>query len=453
MPILGLANSEDYAALREKNVRRNVFYYNPNGAFPLIGLSSLLDDEETNDPEYKWWEDRLPIRASNTAQANAAGPFTDTADVDKTTTGWTATAGAVVRVHLDSNDNFRENNVVMITGITDSSSGTGSLYAYVRDIVSTTKLNLVIIEYKGAGNPKNTTAENDLSCQVIGSTYEEGASQTARTISEVPVQFYNYCQIFRKPFSITETAARTRVAYDNTGPYKHRAKRAQVDHMKELEYTVLFGRRGLQTASSTKAQRFTGGIIWHLEQYEAQYSLYRGGDGSSTGPAAVTADTDDDKRIIENTSGNLSEKTYDTYLERVFRKNRNSASELLCVCGSGFLKVMHQMYKGQSVMQADFPSSDAYGMSVVRHITPFGDVFYKTHPLFNENSQWRNWALFLDVGELHWRYLTGRDTTLRKHIENKRDDYREDEWLTEGGMEIHSPESHLLLKNVTNYTP
>ena len=449
MAILGLMNSEDFATQREKNYRRNVFYYNPNGAFPITGLTSLLDEEETNDPQYYWWEKRMPIRATLTAGALVAGPFTNTSDVDLTAAGWTVTAEAVIRVWVSSTANFRENNVIMIEGIGDATSGTGTLYAYVKDIVGTTKLNIVVIEYKGAGLPKNGASELNLAVSVVGSTYEEGASQTSRSLHTIPTQFYNYAQIFRKPFQLTETAARTSAKWDLSGPYKDRAKEAQVDHFKELEFATLFGRRALHTGSSTKAQRLTGGIIWTLEQYEAANSDYRGG----TGAAAITADSNDDKRIIENTAGTLSEKTYDTYLERVFRFNRNRASELLCVCGSGFLKVIHQMYRGQSVISADFPTADSYGMNVTKHMTPFGDVFYKTHPLFNENSTRRNWALFLDVGELKWRYLQGRDTTLRKHIENKRDDYREDEWLTEGGMEIHSPESHLLLKKVENYTP
>ena len=451
MPILGLMNSEDFATQREKNYRRNVFYYNPNGAFPITGLSSLLSDEETNDPQFHWWEKRMPVRSTLTAVANATGPFTNTSGDDLTTAGWTATAEAIIRVTVDSTANFRTQNVIMIEGITDQTSGTGSLYAWIRAIPSGTKLDLVIIEYKsaGGGGPENQAAELDLAVTVIGSTYEEGASQVSRSLHTIPTEFYNYTQIWRKPFQLTETAARTSAKWDLTGPYKDRAKEAQYDHFKEIEFSLLFGRRALQTATNTKAQRLTGGILWTMEQYEAVNSAYRGGSVA----AAITADTDDNKRIIENTAGTLTEKAYDTYLERVFRFNRNRASELLCVCGSNALKVVNQMYRHQSVLSADFPKEDAYGMSVVRHITPFGDVFYKTHPLFNESSTRRNWMLFLDVGELKWRYLNGRDTSLRKHIEDKRDDYREDEWLTEGGMEVHSPESHLLIKNVLNYQP
>ena len=59
----------------------------------------------------------------------------------------------------------------------------------------------------------------------------------------------------------------------------------------------------------------------------------------------------------------------------------------------------------------------------------------------------------LEVRNLKYRYLTGRDTELLKERQPNNADYRQDEWLTECGIEIRFPESHMVLKGVNSYTP
>ena len=52
MSILGLLGTEQLAAERFTSIRRKVFYFYPNGAAPLMGLLSLLEEEQANgDPD------------------------------------------------------------------------------------------------------------------------------------------------------------------------------------------------------------------------------------------------------------------------------------------------------------------------------------------------------------------------------------------------------------------
>src|SRR5882672_7209497 len=76
MAILGLITTEGDANWRYTNIRRQVFYFYPNGAAPLTGLLSLVTEQDSDDPEFTWWEKRLDKQATVTAQANAAGPWT-----------------------------------------------------------------------------------------------------------------------------------------------------------------------------------------------------------------------------------------------------------------------------------------------------------------------------------------------------------------------------------------
>lgn len=443
MAILGLLDSEKFASERFKSVRRSVFYFYPNGAATLTGILSLLKDESCNDPEYKWFEKRLLEQKTTTATANADGPFTATGgDVNKTTGGWSESVGTVIRVKTAANgtDKLRVGHVLRIGGVATTGSNIDIL-GVVTSIVSTAKVEIRLLE--AVTNALNTTANNGLEVLVIGSSFAEGSVDISRGIYNLPVELGNYCQIFRTPFTITGTALKTSARFDETGVYKDMAKENSVTNMIEMERAFLFGTKSLYTGGDTP-QRTTGGILWSLAQWES---------GSVYGNTAATADSDDNKRIITNAAGTLSEKQYDSYLERVFRITNNTVNEKLVLCGSGFLSVINQLYKSKTCLDASLPMTDTYGMNVVKHLTPFGTLFYKTHPLFTQNPTLRNNALILDVQNLKYRYLAGRDTELLTNRQPNDADYRKDEWLTEAGLELRFPESHMYLQNVRDYAP
>jgi Family of unknown function (DUF5309) len=443
MAILGLIDAETFSTQRFKNVRRSVFYFYPNGAATLTGILSLLSEEVTNDPEFKWFEKRLSEQRTTTASANAAGPFTQTGtDTDQTTGGWSVAANGAFRIRTaaGATDIFRVGHVIKIT----SAPTTGAaidIKAIITSFPASNKMEVRALE--AISNALNTTAANGLEVLVIGSSFAEGIVDISSAVYNLPVELGNYTQIFRTPFSISGTALKTSARFDETGVYKDMAKEHSVFNMIEIERAIMFGTKTLYTGGATP-QRTTGGIIYFLQLWEA---------GTTYGNTAATLDTDDNKRIIANAAGTMSDKQYDNYLERLFRVTNNNVNEKLCMCGSGFLSVINQLYKSKSVLNADLPLTDTYGMNVVKHLTPFGTIYYKTHPLFTQNPTLRYNALFLDVQNLKYRYVNGRDTELLTDRAPNDADYRKDEWLTECGLELRFPESHLYLQNVRDYAP
>jgi hypothetical protein len=346
-----------------------------------------------------------------------------------------------VRLRVVSSDRFRPGHVIQITNAA-LTSGTADLKLVVVSIPSATRIEARFLEVP-ASTVLNTSANFSKEVLVIGSAFAEGSLDVSRNVYNTPVELMNYTQIFRTPFTITGTGLKTAARYDETGIYKDMAKEASVNNMIEIEKAMLFGTR-TQSIASDIPTRTMGGILWHLQQWEA---------GTTYEVSAATADSDDNKRIITNSSGVLSEKLYDTYLERVFRVTNNTVNEKLVLCGSGFLNVINQLYKSKSSLDASLPLTDTYGMNVVKHLTPFGTVYYKTHPLFSQNSTMRFNALVLDVQNLVYRYLDGRDTELLKNRQPNDADYRKDEWLTEAGLEVRFPESHMYIQNVRDYAP
>jgi Family of unknown function (DUF5309) len=443
MAILGLIDAETFSVQRFKNIRRSVFYFYPNGAATLTGIMSMVGDEVTNDPEFKWFEKRLAEQRTLTVQANAAGPFTATGtDTDLTAAGWSATAGTNIRVRTVAagTDVYRVGHVIKISNVATTTTPI-EIKGIITSLPASNRLEVRLLE--NVTNALNTVANNGLEILVIGSSFAEGIVDISSAIYNLPTEIGNYTQIFRTPFTISGTALKTSARFDETGVYRDMAKEHSVYNMIEIERSIMFGTKTLYTGGATPS-RTTGGILWFLQQWES---------GTVYNNTAATLDSDDNKRIIANASGVMAEKTYDGLVERVFRVTNNNVNEKLVFCGSGFLSVINQLYKTKAVLNADLPMGDTYGMNVVKHVSPFGTLYYKTHPLFTQNPTLRYNALFLDIQNLKYRYVNGRDTELLTGREPNDADYRKDEWLTECGLELRFPESHMYLQNVRDYAP
>tara|TARA_R110000787_G_scaffold9147_8_gene32177 strand:- start:1279 stop:2622 length:1344 start_codon:yes stop_codon:yes gene_type:complete len=447
--MLGLMSTETFAANRFKNYRRSVLYHYPAGAAPLMGILSMLEEETTDDPEFNWFEKRLAKQVSATvSQGSSKGPFYNAAGSDAGAT-FTWTADTVYRINITATqaDLFRIGHQIKVTAPDSATNGDLIGVITARD-ASATPDTITVRAINTVATVTNGTTNQNVGKEilVVGSVYAQGAGKQTEEVYSAPTDHDNYAQIFRTPFSLTGTAARTQAKYDKTGPYKDKAKEHSLFHSIEMEKAMLFGHKHKFVDAAGLPVYSTGGILYHMQQWELTAA-------NPYGETGATLDSDDNKRIITNASGTINSNTYDDYLERVFRVTSNKSNEKLVLCGSGFLSTLNKMYKGLSVLDATFPSADAFGMSVVKHMSPFGTVYYKTHPLFSQNPILRNNALFLDVHNIKYRYMEGRDTQLLKNRQDNGDDFRRDEYLTEAGLELNYPESCMYLQNVTDWEP
>lgn len=462
MAILGLLDAEKFTAQRFKNIRRSVFYFYPNGAAPLMGLLSLLEDEDSNDPEINWFEktkdDQRTTTSVNTTGAFINPAISATADMASPTT---IAVGATLRVIVVDASKFRVGHIVRISAVPVTGT-TALIQGYVTAVYGGTgaggftgvggvKLGLDIRMNEAATAVLNIASSLALEVLIVGNVASEGQIGAAPTSWNLPIQPSNYLQIMRTPFTMTGTACKTSATFDDSGPYKDKSKEATINHQQEIEKNFIFGRKYRTTDATTGLPiRFMAGILWFMEQWEV---VVGGGALNTYNRLGATADTDDDKRIITNAGGTINDKTYDKYLERLFRITNNKTNEKLVLCGSGFLMVMNQMYRGKTQFQMKQGSKDeTYGMTIVSHLTSFGTIHYRTHPLFSENPVLRFSGLFLDIHNLKYRYLQGRDTQLLKHRQPNNADYREDEFLTEAGLETQFPQANMFLQNVLDFT-
>lgn len=482
--ILGLMSTEKFAAERFKNIRRSVFYQYPQGAAPLIGLLSLMDEEKTNDPEFVHYEDRMVEKkikfiASGTGFKPSSGLGPNHSGAAQTTLN----VGTVYWLALDTTasgfdiENVRAQDLIMLKDINgadymlqviDPSKSANSDHSandqsgYIKTATAT---YLAVTPVGDTGNSISVSGTgshyNNAIAYIVGNAAYQGQVGSAQGRYTLPVGMNNNTQIFRTPFSFTGSAMTTSAKFDKSGPFADKAKKKTIDHMIDLELAFLFGVRSKQVTPGTDLPLYTmGGILSYLKAWDAGdgntaggiVNAYQNAGAGSATPADFALSTNDERRVYDLTGVGISEKQYDLLHERLFRFTNNTSSEKLCLCGSGFLRVINGMLKGKSEISADFPSKDSYGMSVVKHVTTYGDIYYKTHPLFNRSALLRNNALFLDVPNLKYRYMEGRDTEWLTGRAPNNADYRLDEWLTDAGLELRFPESHMYIQNLTDWS-
>lgn len=456
--LLGLISTEAFSANRFTSYRRTVFYYYPQGAAPLTGLLSLAKEESTNDPQFQWFEKRKDNQRIASAAISTTIPWyaTNITIAGGKVTAATIAAGNIttvvgttyaIKTAADPQNKFRLGHLIKIAA-TDA-AGVDDLLGQITAINTSTDSPANVVAFTALNALTaitfNSAANVGIDINVVGSAFAEGAIGSSNNISTTPVVPVNYTQIARTAYQISGTALKTSAKFDERGVFPDEAKEAGLNHSVEIEKNFLWGVKSMQSSSTggvTSVTRTTSGIMQFLRDWEA---------GSIYGNTAATADTDDNKRIILNTSGRVSRKTLFTLLERVFRVTNNKTSEKLVFLGSGALNVLNQLFASTMVQMTQPPASEAYGMNIVKAVVPFGTLYFKTHPLFTENPIWRNSALIIDVPNLVYRYVEGRDTALLRDRQLPNADYIEHEYLTEFGLECRFPESHMYIQNILDW--
>lgn len=462
--ILGLPSSKKFADESDRfyNHRRSILHQYPNGKSLLTGILSMLPEEETNDSIFLWPEKRYES-PKTTLRGTSPGTKTapSTGDADD---GTAADAGATA-ITLDlyfkvaSTKDIKRGHVLRVD--TD-----GNLYWVVEVVrgVSAEATNgyvkVRLIRAATLGTIATIFAAGTV-VRVVGSAYGEGAAGRGlkATGFKRPYWIQNTTQIFRDHFDFPRSVLKMGLKYDKSGPYKEKAFDTVVDHMTSIERAILFGKRSTTSRASFDTDqedltvRTMSGIIEFLELWDAG-STGLSIDGATYAPyafkGASTADTDDQKRIIANAAGTISVDKFNLWAERVGRYHTNRSSDKLVLLGNGALMALVKMFRNNTDFTVRY-GEKAYGLTLVIVTTPFGDFNLVTHPLFNEDTTMTYWMLFLDIHYLKYRYLTDSDTRLLKMRQNPGDDFRRDEFLTECGLELWTPESHMLVKNVQSY--
>lgn len=451
------------------NARRRVFHQYPNGAAPLMGLLSLVDEPEegqTDKTEFAWEEQRFETFQYLTASANSDGPFTDTdgsdgaAGTDKTVAGWSASAGDTVRVQLaaDSVDNINVRDVLQFRRFNGTASSVKTFQVIV-SAVWAAQDTVDVYFPEAVANLLNDTTNNDLDVIMIGNAVAE-ADRSKSGFYTLPIEPSNYTQIFRQAFEFSRNALKEGLKFDAKGIYKEKAKLNALKHMKAMEYAAFWSDRTkdntVTTDDSLDSQRRTmGGIHWFLYQWELGNTTNGGAFDYRPGGSDITAsawDADENKRILDFQNATITKDEFNDIIERAFRYNNDESFEKCCLCGGGLIKHFNKFVDQESLKTTKLSTKETYGMNVTTWESPFGVLHFKMHPLFNQTAVFRNSGFILDVKNIKYTPFQDADTHLLKMRQPRDFDGRKDEWLTEYGLEVRWPENHMFLDRLGGIT-
>jgi hypothetical protein len=270
-------------------------------------------------------------------------------------------------------------------------------------------------------SPSQNLSDVDTALRV-GNINAEGATMPEALLND-PSKWNNYTQIFRTPLTLTRTALRTRLRTTNA---RKEAKREAAEiHSVEMEWAFLFGTASENAGANGKPERTTGGlrnaILQAASQNVADYRLesaaaYRG------------------KTWLEAGRHWLNHRLKDIFLY--------GKSEKLCFCGNSALLGINELAEayGQINLQVKAP---AFGIKVAEWITPWGTLYLKTHPLFNQEATMQHALMIFEPENLVYRYIDDTlfkaDDRMLKGGDAQQIDGIIEEYLTEAGLEFHHP--------------
>ena len=402
-PVLGLRGSGSFGAdgslaRRPENWREGYFMLYPNGKAPLTALMAMLKSERTNDAVIHFFEKELAGQRMriNNGGGYGAGAVSVTVDATSEVDGITGAKSC------------RRGMTVML-------ERTGEIVYVTDDPVSDTAL---LIERSFGTTGAAGINDNDWML-IIGTAHEEGASLPS-AIGYDPRERTNFTQIFRSPDFITRTASKTKL---RTGDQKLQAKKEALEHLSiQKERALIFGEKKVTTGPKGQPLRTMQGMVSYITQFFSDNVI--------------------------SSIGALSETAWDTYLEQLFRYG---STEKLLLCGSTALMVLSTMAKKGGIRMQQVPSDESYGMNLVKYITPFGTVFLKSHPLFNEHPEHRKNILAVDPAHINERYMD--DVSYLKDRQTPGDDAVSNEWLNECCIEVHHAKTHMWMTGITSFAP
>jgi hypothetical protein len=416
MGFLGMRGTGDWVVdQRPKNWRQQIMYLSPNGKAPLTAILSMIGNESTTDPEFNWWESE----SGAVYTAITAGDVFTLPDMSVAYAGGGAISDTYyIRVPAAFATQCRVGHQLMTR---DDSDPTNDVIGKctqvdVNGANSIVGFRLLEADDNGAGGNDMQTADYLL---IVGSLHAEGA-EMPDAVNKDPVKIYNYTQIFRTALSVTGTAIETTLRTENE--YQKQKRERLEQHSIEMEMAFLFGIMTENVGQNGKPERTTRGVVTFIRQYAAANVSHYPTSAIGVGSNWTVA----------------GENWLNTSLEGIFRYG---ADEKLALCGSQTMLGIQRLALSGGQMNLAPKMNAAYGLQVVTWISPWGQIHFKTHPLMSQNPTFRDAAIILEPKEIKYRNVPNRDTKFYPDKDSGRGriDGKDEEWLTEAGLEMHHP--------------
>ena len=418
---------------------------------PFFVYLSKVARKATNDPVFKFLEQRHQWQRRNFKVSTAltwtfeAGPTIANADSDNlvlscdydqygklsgSATDATNNAchflvgGSVIAMKADDGNVYRFRITPTATiahSGTDGSSG------------------ITTITVTGGGDeiiPLDTPTSGDLTFSalnkgtVVGSAWAEGTDSPVGWEDKL-YDREGYCQIFKTGMNIFSGTAMATEYRGIANEFQRIWQDKLMEHKMDIEQAMLFGYGGASNEQSTSAPlRTSWGILPYTNTYGKIYNM----SYSSSGYDAFLDAMEDFFAPESGNSGNklvLASRKVITYLNKL-----GSGSFLNNSVGSSQYRLDVETIPG------------AFGHTVTMVNTIFGNLHFVQEPLLR--GPWEDYCVAVDMKNVAYRPLVGngmsRDTFIETNVQDNGIDGRQDQIITEAGLEISVPETHAILK-------
>jgi len=345
---------------------------------PLTVLTKKLNTKTTHNYRFDWLEDDMMARWATVKTEANAG---DTSIVLNTGEGALVAVNDLIKVASTG-------EILRVTAITG-------------DTLTVTR---------AFGQTVAKTIPTNAKVLVVANAMAQGTGAGAEKYNNtVPV--YNYTQIIKTAYSITNTLDAMKL-YGGKELARLRKKKG-IEHAVSIENALLFGERKLDTTGSQPLTT-TAGVL----------SFLSGTDNVVTLDTTTVVDAKLQKNALEN------------YIEKVFTYG---SDRKVWLCSPDVITFVNRMaFDKLQIIQAD--NDKTFGLDITTFRTPHGTLNMIHHPLLTQG--YAGYSITLDMEELAYRPLTGRDTTLKTNIQLPDEDGKRDQYITEMGLELRQPKKH-----------
>ena len=338
--------------------------------------------------------------------------------------------GSVYRFRIDPDTNMRASG---------TSSYSDALFATnTKEIYSETDTGITTISAEALicidSVPEDTVLSVGNKGQVIGSAYGEGTDSPIGWQDKL-YDREGYCQIFKTGMNIFSGTALATEYRGISNEFQRIWQDKLMEHKMDIEQAMLFGTGGTlpatqETTGTSAPVRTSWGVIPYTESYGKVYNM----SYSSSGYDAFLDAMEDFFAPESGNSGNklvLASRKVITYLNKL-----GSGSFLNNSVGSNQYRLDVNQVPG------------AFGHQVTVVNTIFGNLHFVQEPLLR--GPWEDYCVAVDMKNLAYRPLVGngisRDTFIETNVQDNGVDGRQDQIITESGLEISIPETHAILK-------
>jgi hypothetical protein len=353
----------------------------PN-ATPFTLLMSKLKKESVDNPEFNWLEDDFV-------------PFTTLID---------EVGGALVdatSLIVDDSTIFRVNDVITAPDVANIDN---MLVTAINDATNT----LTVVRQIGGGTAP--AIPDDTQLLRIGNAFPEGTG-AREILSTSEAKLYNYCQIFKKTFGVTETLKKTKTyGGDDLGWQR---KKAGIEIAIEMEKAYWFGKRHkLTDATSGHPQRFMNGVLNMIQTN------------------------------VQSLGGTWSLANFNSWLADIF-KYGNPVKYVFC--GEDLINEISNEAAGLVRMKQ---SDKTFGIAITEYVTPAG----KKVILINNNrvfdiAPYDKYAVAIDLGAV--KMIKFRSMVLKTNIQENDADEEKDQFIGEQSFKMMNEKWHGVLTDIT----